>query len=98
MKRDSSAEKSIAARNTGMDRREMLTLTSAAGAAAALNAGGGIDMAAAQARPSAIVLMSGVELANAIRSKQVSCVEVMTDYLDHIAPWAVVDAVAQRRW
>ena len=67
MKRDSSTEKSIGAGNEGFDRRAMLTLAGVAGAAAALNAGGRIDMAAAQTRPSAIVLMSGVELANAIR-------------------------------
>src|SRR6516225_6029553 len=33
---------------------------------------------------SEIVMMDGCALANAIRSKQVSCVEVMTAYLDHI--------------
>src|ERR1043165_3695417 len=32
-----------------------------------------------------IVVMNGVELSKAIQSKQVSCVEVMTAYLDHIA-------------
>ena len=31
-----------------------------------------------------IVLMDGVGLSHAIKSKQVSCVEVMTAYLDHI--------------
>jgi amidase len=31
-----------------------------------------------------IVLMDGVGLSNAIKSKQVSCLEVMTAYLDHI--------------
>jgi amidase len=31
-----------------------------------------------------IVMMDGVALANAIRSRQISCVEVMTAYLDHI--------------
>ena len=31
-----------------------------------------------------VVLMDGVQLSRAIRSKQVSCVEVMTAYLDHI--------------
>jgi amidase len=35
-------------------------------------------------RPSEIVMMEGCALANAIRSKQVSCVEVMTAYLAHI--------------
>jgi amidase len=36
------------------------------------------------ARASEIVMMDGRALANAIHSKQVSCVEVMTAYLDHI--------------
>jgi amidase len=35
-------------------------------------------------RPSDIVLMDAVGLASAIHSRQVSCVEVMTAYLDHI--------------
>ena len=33
---------------------------------------------------SSLVLMNGMALSQAIRSKQVSCVEVMTAYLDHI--------------
>ena len=36
------------------------------------------------ARASDIVMMDGCALANAIHSRQVSCVEVMTAYLDHI--------------
>jgi amidase len=36
------------------------------------------------ALPSDIVMMDGVALAGAIRSRQVSCVEVMKAYLDHI--------------
>ena len=40
--------------------------------------------AAAAIRPSDIVMMDAVTLADAIRSRQVSCVEVMTAYLDHI--------------
>lgn len=35
-------------------------------------------------RPSDIVMMDGVTLASAIRARQVSCVEVMAAYLDHI--------------
>ncbi len=35
-------------------------------------------------RPSGIVMMDGAALASAIRSRQASCVEVMTAYLDHI--------------
>jgi amidase len=34
--------------------------------------------------PSDIVMMDAVTLANAIGSRQVSCLEVMTSYLDHI--------------
>ena len=37
------------------------------------------------AHPCKIVMMDGTELAAAIRSRRVSCVEVMTAYLDHIA-------------
>ena len=33
---------------------------------------------------SEIVLMDGAALSHAIKSKQVSCIEVMTVYLDHI--------------
>ena len=40
--------------------------------------------AAAASPPSSIVMMNAVTLAAAIRSRQVSCVEVMTAYLDHI--------------
>jgi amidase len=36
------------------------------------------------AQPSDIVLMNGIELSQAIKAKQVSCVEVMAAYLDHI--------------
>jgi len=42
-------------------------------------------MAAAQTKPSDIVMMNALELSAAIRAKRVSCVEVMTAYLDHIA-------------
>ena len=38
----------------------------------------------AAGRASDIVMLDGVALAGAIRSRQVSCVEVMTAYLDHI--------------
>jgi amidase len=42
-------------------------------------------MAAAQTKTSDIVMMNALELSAAIRAKRVSCVEVMTAYLDHIA-------------
>jgi len=38
----------------------------------------------ATARPSSIVMLDAVSLAAAIRSRQVSCAEVMSAYLDHI--------------
>ncbi|HXD52762.1 MAG TPA: amidase, partial [Burkholderiales bacterium] len=42
-------------------------------------------MAAAQTKTSDLVMMNALELSAAIRAKRVSCVEVMTAYLDHIA-------------
>ena len=42
-------------------------------------------MASAQSRVPDIVLMNGMELSQAIRSKRVSSVEAMNAYLDHIA-------------
>jgi amidase len=39
---------------------------------------------APSAKPSPIVMLDAVTLADAIRSRQVSCVEVMTAYLNHI--------------
>jgi amidase len=44
----------------------------------------GAVVGAAAARPSNIVMMDAVALADAIRGLRVSCVEVMTAYLDHI--------------
>src|SRR5215475_10615775 len=40
--------------------------------------------APAAAAPSSLVMMSALGLAEAIRSRQVSCVEVMSAYLDHV--------------
>ena len=40
--------------------------------------------AQSQPGPADIVMMNAVDLSNAIHTKQVSCVEVMTAYLDHI--------------
>src|ERR1700676_1349883 len=40
--------------------------------------------ASAAVQPSKIVMMNAVTLADAIRARKVSCVEVMTAYLDHI--------------
>jgi amidase len=68
---------------TPIDRRAMLAGGVAAGAFACST--GLTGMADAQTRTSDIVLMSGGELAAAIKAKRVSCAEVMTAYLDHIA-------------
>jgi amidase len=57
---------------------------SAAGTAATAVSNTVAQTAWGASRPSDIVMMDGVTLANAIRSRQVSCLEVMTAYLDHI--------------
>src|SRR5215213_1981208 len=68
-----------------INRRTAVTL--AGGLAATAAAGGAVWMstASSQTRTPDIVMMSGVDLSNAIRAKRVSCVEVMTAYLDQIA-------------
>ena len=58
----------------GVDRRTVL----ATGAAL-------LTPAAADAKPSDIVMMDAVGLASAIAARKLSCAEVMTAYLDHIA-------------
>jgi amidase len=45
---------------------------------------GGGQKAFAAANPSDIVMLDAVALADAVRARRVSCVEVMTAYLDHI--------------
>ena len=69
-----------------LDRRSLLGLaTGVAKAGAALAAAPSFArIASAAARPSGIVMLDAVALGDAIRSRQVSCVEVMTAYLDHI--------------
>ena len=62
--------------STGLDRRQFM-------AAAAFASVMGLT-GSSQAATSAIVNMSANDLSNAIRSKKVSCREVMTAYLDHI--------------
>src|SRR6516225_5886337 len=64
-----------------VNRRDILAL---AGAAATTISAATTQPATAGIRPSDIVMMDAVTLADAIRSRQVSCVEVMTAYLDHI--------------
>jgi amidase len=48
------------------------------------NSSSGLPPHDAAARLSDIVMMDGIALAGAIRSRQISCVEVMNAYLDHI--------------
>src|SRR5262245_9136804 len=71
--------------SSGMNRRTALTV--AGGLAATAAVGGAVWMGTALSQPGAadIVRMSAVDLSDAIRTKRVSCVEVMTAYLDHIA-------------
>jgi amidase len=63
------------------DRRAILGFATGAVASAAAPS---IVTAAAAARPPALVMLDAAGLADAIRTRQVSCVEVMTAYLDHI--------------
>ena len=65
------------AATTGIDRRSLLQLGVAAGVAAVSGRSTAADI-------SNIVAMDAVSLQNAIRSRTVSCVEVMTAYLDQI--------------
>jgi amidase len=65
-----------------LDRRSLL----GAGLGATLSAVAPsfVQAASAARRPSGIVMLDALTLADAIRSRQISCVEVMTAYLDHI--------------
>jgi amidase len=74
-----------------LDRRTFLELAAGAAVGGAVSAGLQPTSAAAAAAAAAstvaaspIVMMEATPLANAIRSKQLSCVEVMSAYLDHI--------------
>jgi amidase len=67
---------------TDLNRRSVLGLATGAVIGAAASAGS--EPAAASVRPSDIVMMDAVALGSAIHSRQVSSVEVMTAYLDHI--------------
>jgi amidase len=65
-----------------LNRRDVLAL---AGAAATMGAAQTMATPAYSAfRVSDLVMLDAITLADAIRSRQVSCVEVMTAYLDHI--------------
>jgi amidase len=65
-----------------IDRRSLIALGT--GVAAAVASSAVTEPVSAAIRPSELVMMDAVGLAAAIRSRQVSCVEVMTAYLDHI--------------
>jgi amidase len=80
--RENFVPKATNADDPKFDRRAVLGLAAGAvaGAAAPLIA----PAAAAAVRPSSIVMLDATALADALRTRQVSCVEVMTAYLDHI--------------
>src|SRR5277367_5137557 len=65
-----------------LDRRSLLGV--GIGAAASAVAPSFAQAAPAGLQPSGIVMLDAVALADAIRSRQISCAEVMTAYLDHI--------------
>ena len=67
-----------------MTRRTAVTLAGGLAATAAVGGAVWMGTALSQPGPADIVMMNAVDLSNAIRTKQVSCVEVMTAYLDHI--------------
>ncbi len=76
------AQESKESSELGLDRRSVLKLATgdmAGGALASVP-----HPASAAFSPSEIVMMDGAALSTVIRSRQVSCVEVMTAYLDHI--------------
>jgi amidase len=66
---------------TDLNRRSVLGLATGAAIGAAAT---GPQPAAASVLRSDIVMMDAVALSSAIHTRQVSCVEVMTAYLDHI--------------
>jgi amidase len=68
-----------------ISRRTVITLAGGLAATAAVGGAVWMGTALSQPGPADIVMMSAVDLSNAIRTKRVSCVEVMTAYLDHIA-------------
>lgn len=71
-------------RSTGRTRREALRILGMGVATAAATNKGSAAMASQQF-PSDIVMMNAVALSSAIKAKRVSCAEVMSAYLDHIA-------------
>jgi amidase len=65
-----------------LDRRSVLALATGVAASAAVPAL--VQVVSAATRPSSIVMLDAATLADAIRNRQVSCVDVMTAYLGHI--------------
>ena len=65
-----------------LNRRSVFVLATGAAATAASNTV--TQPVSAAIRPSDVVMMDAIGLASAIRSRQISCVEVMTAYLDQI--------------
>jgi len=67
-----------------VSRRTAVTLAGGLAATAAVGGVAWMGSALSQPGPMDIVMMNAVNLSNAIKTKRVSCVEVMTAYLDHI--------------
>jgi amidase len=79
MKRNT--EENIDSKEPKLDRRSILGLAGAAISASAASIAG---PASAATPRSDIVMLDAVALSSAIHTRQLSCVEVMTAYLDHI--------------
>jgi amidase len=65
-----------------LNRRALIGLSAGLAASAAVSSAA--KAASRASTPSSLVMMDAVTLSDAIRSRQVSCVEVMTEYLNHI--------------
>lgn len=70
--------------NTDLNRRSVLGVAAGAAIGAAASAPALAQPVAAATRATDIVMLDAVALTAAIHSRQLSCVEVMTAYLDHI--------------
>ena len=71
----------VDSKESKLDRRSVLGL---AGAAIGASASSIARSATAATQRSDVVMLDAVALSSAIHTRQVSCVEVMTAYLDHI--------------
>ena len=70
-----------------LTRRSVIGLAGSVLAVAAAWGPVAIAQSVRRVTPSDLVMMDAVSLAGAIRARRVSCVEVMTAYLDHIERW-----------